>query len=65
MLNAICSKLKGITWPVYMPSAQAKSFFSTLYEYGDRNCTTARGAPLPGSWMISLITPLMYPLRSA
>merc|ERR1719370_2305877 len=31
---------------------------------GSLKWVTARGAPRPGSWMISLMTPLMYPCLS-
>merc|ERR1712179_874091 len=50
--------------PVYIPSAATNSSFFVLYLYGTRKWATARGAPRPGSWMMSLMTPLMYPCLS-
>lgn len=40
--------------PVWIPSAAMKSSVLFLKRYGSRKATLARGAPRPGSWMISL-----------
>lgn len=40
--------------PVWIPSAAMKSSVLFLKRYGSRKATFARGAPRPGSWMISL-----------
>lgn len=40
-------------WPVWMPSAAMNSSVRFLKRYGSRKTTLARGAPRPGSWMIS------------
>lgn len=39
--------------PVWMPSAAMNSSVRFLNRYGSRKTTLARGAPRPGSWMIS------------
>lgn len=39
--------------PVWIPSAAMKSSVLFLKRYGSRKATLARGAPRPGSWMIS------------
>lgn len=47
------------TWPEYTPSGAMNSSLSCLYLWVWRKVTLARGAPRPGSWMMSLITPFM------
>jgi hypothetical protein len=54
-----------MNWPVYMPSLAIKVSVWSLNRYGSRKTTFARGAPRPGSWIISLTIPLTYPWRSA
>lgn len=39
--------------PVWIPSAAMKSSVLFLKRYGSRKATLAKGAPRPGSWMIS------------
>lgn len=40
-------------WPVWIPSAAMNSSVRFLKRYGSRKTTLARGAPRPGSWMMS------------
>mmetsp|Transcript_69160 Transcript_69160/g.186936 ORF Transcript_69160/g.186936 Transcript_69160/m.186936 type:complete len:223 (+) Transcript_69160:219-887(+) len=52
-------------WPVCSPSTATISSLFSLYRYWSWNTTSASGAPRPGSWMMFLTSPLMYPARSA
>lgn len=40
-------------WPVYIPSEATKVSVRRRNLYGSRNTTFARGAPRPGSWIMS------------
>merc|ERR1719481_1692537 len=51
--------------PVVVPSAATKVWVFLRYLYGSLNATRISGAPLPGSWMMSLTTPLINPCLSA
>mmetsp|Transcript_48496 Transcript_48496/g.160714 ORF Transcript_48496/g.160714 Transcript_48496/m.160714 type:complete len:291 (+) Transcript_48496:11-883(+) len=55
-----CARLPQYTnWPVYIPSVAVHCSFMVLNLYWFLNSTLAMGAPRPGSWMMSRITPRM------